>query len=366
MPIEHLRGDEQLVKHLVTTHSPATANAWQQLPYVQLPGEGFGTYLAQHERELEEALPAIEHLPWEDVLFDSVMARETFLQTAASGGQDEFGALAALAQNAEERGRNWFRVTDGRRYLARAAALSPWLTGTSDLLAFARLEPDAWLAVEVWEASTTRPDGSTGYALYPDVSLVRKAVPWDRQGWAHLYPNQACRADRAFGAGFCNLARCQYPKGHPVMMQCVGSELLMATGVQIALETLAYLSASDEYVVEVRPESPAPTRSPREARQAKVAEERPWLRRNLPRYILLDPQRVAEYRPAEAGASAGHHAAPRPHQRRGHWRELRHERYHVEPGQQRRVWVKQAWIGASEWTHEGQRYRVVPPKPREG
>ncbi|MEO7001048.1 MAG: hypothetical protein ABI068_04530 [Ktedonobacterales bacterium] len=102
-------------------------------------------------------------------------------------------------------------MTRGATYLSRAATYSPWLAGPANLLAFMATEPAQWLALEVWEASVQRLDGSLGFPAYPDVTLIRCAVPWTITGWAHLYPNPSCLADRAFGAGFCNLVRRQYP-----------------------------------------------------------------------------------------------------------------------------------------------------------
>jgi hypothetical protein len=92
----------------------------------------------------------------------------------------------------------------------------------------------------------------------------------------------------------------------------------------------------------------------------------PWERapyRALPHYILIDPQRAHEYGRTESPGGEGHHASPRPHTRRGHWRELRADRYEREvDGAPRKLWIKPAWVGASEWTSEGARYRVVPPR----
>lgn len=356
MPNQHPRGDEPLIRHVAETHTLQAAQAWQRLPYILLPENGFGQYLAQHTRELQEAMPLVEHLPWDDALYDLLYHRTAFLD-------DTIGASPVLSQafGKVDRGHCWLRISSGQRYLRRQAVTSPWLTGPRDLLEFAAPDPDTWLAVEVWESEVLRPDGTRGFPSYPDVTLVPVATPWDYGSWAHLYTNPLCRVDRAYGAGFCNLARCPFPSGHPKQVPCVGSEVVMSAGGSLALLALAYLVACDQYLVEVTPAAAAHPPTPKEQRQEKIAEQKPWLRRDLPHYILIDPQQAAEYRQSGTGEK-GTHAAPLPHGRRGHWRTLRHERYHVPPGEVRRVFVKPTWIGALEWQSSGQRYRVAPPR----
>ena len=92
-------------------------------------------------------------------------------------------------------------------------------------------------------------------------------------------------------------------------------------------------------------------------------DPKPWTR-SLPHIILLDPMRAHKYGHPESGrpGQGAPHALPRVHQRRGHWRMLRHERFTRDPeGKPRRVFVRQAWIRERQWIHEGSRYRVLEP-----
>lgn len=116
------------------------------------------------------------------------------------------------------------------------------------------------------------------------------------------------------------------------------------------------LNNSSSYPVIVEPE-PKATPPKQRRKAAKTRALKPWLDERAPRVIMLNPtKRYPEH------GRGGTHATPMPHQRRGHWRTLQAERYKARRGQ--RVWVKPAWIGPSEWTHQGNIYRVVaPPKP---
>jgi hypothetical protein len=125
----------------------------------------------------------------------------------------------------------------------------------------------------------------------------------------------------------------------------------MSAGVRLGTLALAYLSQSEEYPVEV---TPRPPRTPHPKADPRIPEK-PWLREDLPHIILIDPQRVREYRPLPAG---GTHAPPSPHQRRGHWRQLRAERFRVKA----RVWVRPSWVGPTTWETGGQVYRVLADK----
>ncbi|MBV9279331.1 MAG: hypothetical protein JOZ41_04550 [Chloroflexi bacterium] len=253
------------------------------------------------------------------------------------------------------------RVQMGERYGRQGAVSAPWLIGLRDLPAPFRPHAERRLVVEAWEQTVVLPGGKgRGIPAYPDVSLV----PWERR-WtfdelADLYPNLACRSGRALGDGhgFCNLARCQFPPGHPTAEACRSSELIMSAGVRLALLTLAYLLQCEEHVVAVRPVE-------RKGEKVRPAgkDPKPWTR-SLPHLILLDPLRAREYgQPGGAGErdeTPGGHTSPRPHGRRGHWRMLRAERFRRdEAGQVRRVFVRPAWIGPREWLSEGQRYQVI-------
>ena len=108
--------------------------------------------------------------------------------------------------------------------------------------------------------------------------------------------------------------------------------------------------SSSSHLVEV---SPTSSRTPR---TSKTAKSKPWLRDDLPTVILISPDEARHY--GHRVEPKGSHASPRPHQRRGHWKTLRSERYAVEK-RGTRVWVRPAWIGDPEWVFQGNRYKVV-------
>ena len=349
-----LRSDAPLIRHLFERFGASTARDWQRPPLVLLPGQGFVRYLVEHEVELMELMPDIAHLPWDDVVFDYQDGRSVVTGIAAQ--------TLPYDPALSDRGQCWIRVRTLPLYRRSVNISSPWMAGPRDLLAPFDDDPDRWLDIEAWEASVLRPGSSErGFPAYPDVSLVPHDAPWSFGAVAHLYPNLGCRSGRAYGHGhgFCNLTRCQFPPGHPVALSCHGSELVMSAGIRLTVLTLAYRMQSDDYLVEVRPPE-AKGRKPRPAGK----DPKPWTRA-LPHLILLDPLRAHEY--GHPGGSreteTGGHLSPRAHQRRGHWRMLRHERFARDAqGKARRVFVKQAWIGASQWDHQGQRYRLVEPE----
>ncbi len=362
------RGDAPLIKHLARQRpgpdALATARAWQALPYVRLPGDEFARYLWGERERLTETMPEAQ-LPWADAVYDLADGRQLFMDLLGWSAR-------AWEASFPSRGQCWLRVTALPAYLRRERVASPWLGawsrgtgGSGDLLAPFRAAPDRWIAVEVWEAGALRPDGTSGFPAYPDVSIIPRADPWDAAGLAHLYPNPACRSGRAYGPGFCHVRRCKYGFGDPRQAPCLTSDLLMSVGVMMAVLTLAYLDQSDELVVEVRSERPA---------RGRRRNPKPWLDTDLPHHILIDPARVREYgHPSAGGVAAdtaggvGGESGARHGSPRGHWRYLRHERFRRdEQGRVRRIRVREPWEGAPAWTAGGRRYRVVAPPEMEG
>lgn len=112
---------------------------------------------------------------------------------------------------------------------------------------------------------------------------------------------------------------------------------------KLAVQALAYLLHSPEHRVHVKPTVPP------EPKKKGKPQRKPWLREDLPRIILLDPSRAATVHGMRHLSPSGRNA-PHPHSRRGHWRTLSEER---------RVWVRQSWIGPLEWKHAGKTYRVM-------
>jgi hypothetical protein len=317
------RPDFPLVRHLAETGGAYAAQAWQSLPYILLPGEGFAAYAMDHVSG--SGLPPPDRLPWPDAVYDFPEGTAQILRRlwhTTLGEQDVTPTLP-------NRGRCWMRVRTTR-------------------------EPGDGYLVETWEEQVS----TGGLPPGPDITFV----PWERAPYRalHIFPNPRCprgRYDDRFG--WCALEVCNFRHDQARILPCAGSSMIMNAGVLLIQAILIYLSGMDEYLVQVEPVLDA-----RGRRQAtKSAAQKPWTRLDLPHYILIDPQRAHEYGRTESPGGEGHHASPRPHTRRGHWRELRAERYEREAdGAPRKLWIKPAWVGASEWTSEGARYRVVPPR----
>ena len=108
-----------------------------------------------------------------------------------------------------------------------------------------------------------------------------------------------------------------------------------------------WLKNSDKHPVEVTPVK-KPKLSP-------LNKDKPWRRATGPRILFLDRM------PTTQAESTGTHASPKPHRRRGHWRELSHPRYRHHPQYQQRIWVKPSFIGPEQTVYESNLYRLIKP-----
>jgi len=118
-----------------------------------------------------------------------------------------------------------------------------------------------------------------------------------------------------------------------------------------------YLFQTEKKLVETRQQVHAPGSLTR--RQQKEAVKKPFLREDLPTVILIDPRDTLVH--GRSVPQGGTHASPVPHQRRGHFRVLKHARY-KEPGKV--IPVASSWVGDSEWVYNGNEYRVLPENKR--
>ncbi len=335
------RGDLALRKHL-SARDPQLCEDYQRLPYILLPGKDWMDRLFAKHEDLSSSLAIIENLAWGDFVLDFDHGRMDFL--AAATGQDFF------AKPRYSRGKVIIRATKMPIYLARMARLSPWVQ--PDLFDAFRANADDYIVIETWESGIPDPDGSIGYPGWPDVSILDRYHPNDVDHCAHLYPNTQCFGPRFHGKGFCHIKRCLYPDDGRKIMECVGSDILMTNSLILFFLSIAYMQYADEYLVKVTPR-PKSDKTPKD-----LPKNKPWLKQDLPHWIMIDPGRINEYRPATPGD--GSHASPRPHERRGHWRELRSDRYVNMRG--KKVFIKPQWIGETEWEGDGNHYKVrMPP-----
>ena len=114
---------------------------------------------------------------------------------------------------------------------------------------------------------------------------------------------------------------------------------------------MAYIKYGDKHVVEV-------TSTPDKLAKAKrnpVNRKRPWAKSSGPHVLLLDRM------PTEKTESAGTHASPKPHKRRGYWKTLRDPRFRHHTQYQKQIFVKPCFVGDKQVTYEGNIYRLVEP-----
>jgi len=321
-----IRTDSALIKHLAHTVSLDAALVYNRLPLFVIPEES--QELMQHERSLLDAAPDILPLPFDDFLLDFPFGTGPLLSSFGGGGSSD-------------RGRLWVRV---RRFEAlseidRATTVRP------DQLTPLRSLRDG-IFLEGWEEKTAW----GGLPPYPDYSAVdiTRARMGDFTSHWHLYPRPECpNGERAFGRnlGWCNLAHCSH-KGEERNVLCASSEFFQATMCRLVVLSLIYISEGLGGVTTEASWKPKPG-----SREEKTERVKPWAAPRRETYIIIDPVRAAEYgHPSGARPETpGHHASPTPHPRRGHWRRIPPDR---------KTWVRQTWVGAKEWSHEGRTYRI--------
>ena len=337
------RGDAPLIRYLAETRGLATAQFWQRLPYVVLPGDGFQSYVQAHASELQAACPTLDRLPWPDFVCDCAPAVLDTIAWARVAEKRPDIADKLPQDTMDTRAQSWVRVTTKEAWLRGQAVASNWYSpgyveNVRKSLAF-----DPWICLEVWVRSLMTPD-----QCIPETYFISTRHPWDG------------------GRGSQAIVRTPWVVDTPTF----NIRAIVEQVARTATYTLVYLTQCNEYVVEVVPQLSEHQRKAAD----KATRKRPWLREDRPHYILIDPQRAHEYgaraadpvapsiRPTtleQAAATTPEHVSgsPRPHGRRGHWRQLQHERF-KEP---RAVWVAPAWVGPRDWTSAGQRYRVVAP-----
>lgn len=108
-----------------------------------------------------------------------------------------------------------------------------------------------------------------------------------------------------------------------------------------------YLKHSDKHPVEVTPI--------KQPKLSSLNKDKPWRRATGPRILFLDRM------PTTQAESTGTHASPKPHRRRGHWRELSHPRYRHHPQYKQKIWVKPSFIGPEQTVYESNLYRLIKP-----
>lgn len=335
-----MRSDAELIKHLYFTFGRPTSRNYQNVPLVLLP-ENAVVALMQSEERIAQEVPTLEYLPWSDAVFDLPAGRDTIV-----GSSDPLAG----------RGQMWIRVRRMDDALADLSISSPYL-GEGHLTQFQ--PPENFLFIETWESKTVHEEtteGGRGFPSSPDFSVLPIFNPWSFGKMLHGYPNPECLDLGLRLAGiFCNFAGCRNPTP-AISVRCSVSEMLQSASARVACLALAYiLSGAAGYAVEVKNNTPVK----KESLEKKLRTETPWRRNDLPSIIYLHPDELSKYgHPSGRKEPASQHKSPRPHARRGHWRTLRSERF-TEAMRGRRVFVREAWVGETEWISEGQQYKLI-------
>ena len=114
--------------------------------------------------------------------------------------------------------------------------------------------------------------------------------------------------------------------------------------IYTVLQELIFLMEPQNFILKESPQKIRPFKNKKIPRQ----HERPL-------YTFLKPNAIRER--MGVSISIGNGTKKRPHERRGHWRVLRNERYGDRVGEQ--IWVKHSWIGPSEAKVGNKFYKVI-------
>jgi len=126
-------------------------------------------------------------------------------------------------------------------------------------------------------------------------------------------------------------------------------EMNNVVSIIIGFLTFAYLG--DKYPIHVRSNTEISNS------EKKRRKKKPWVLRNAPRLIYLNSIQEVENKEHQGGT----HASPTPHQRRGCWKTLRHEKfknhpmYQVENG----VYTRPCIVGNTDEVINGNRYTII-------
>lgn len=353
-----LREDSRLIMLLARQFGLKTALSWQQAPHLEVPAQWrtestrlmIPAALKGVDPNTEEGvLRVLSHFPAEgDPEFPREMAEvKEGMATLEQSVWEDFCMVIPkghLGQRAS--GWRWSRL----RLMKEASRLpgSPWIPASQwDPLAD---EEGSWLLLETLIVDQRRLRLGSGELVKLGLEVPRmhsiaidRNRPWDAAGvkrlggmseadWRYLTQEELVMVDRREDGGP-DLATMSKAQARILVFE--------------HLTLLWQLIFGEAHPVEVVPE-PRPPR-PGEQYRNRV---RPWLREDLPRVVMIEPVQEEEGTRVAASESG---RKVRGHHRRGHWRELRAERFH----RKRRLWVRPAWVGPREWRVPGQIYRVV-------
>lgn len=322
-----IRSDFPLIRHLSRRWGNEVAMGWQRLPLIQLAGETLRT-----EMEGKLLSESFKNLPFEDFVFDLDGTGFGISMKLAEVGQTSNIRLVHY----------WFRLSKAKTYLANAKKLSPWFKsenfgagpGTGDMVV-----PDLYLEVWLDDPYVRKVKGEELGLICKNPEIT--GIQLNPFRYQHNFSTDDMRMfNRVTGTETKKILE-EY-RNHLIMSAILASHMNM----------------TQEYMVELRPEVVLPRRN-------GAKDKKPWTYEYLPRIILIDPNKPSpHFPPVEAvntigtvAATVGTHATPRPHQRRGHYRKYKSDRFRYMKG--KTVFVKPSWIGPEQWIKEGQVYKVL-------
>jgi hypothetical protein len=110
---------------------------------------------------------------------------------------------------------------------------------------------------------------------------------------------------------------------------------------------LALISHPQNYILLESPELTGHERR-------RIASGKRFPNAKRPRYIVVDHDILVRL-----NKSIGTHAKPVPHQRRGHWMRLSERCRHARERGLEKVWVRDAYVGETDFIQDGRRYQVL-------
>lgn len=148
------------------------------------------------------------------------------------------------------------------------------------------------------------------------------------------------------------------PDGRMAMMTAKEDPAAYGPTVQAGLETrsrivintayhLALIAHPSNYIVRE-----TPTLTPKEQRRVATGKNFPDAKR--PRYLIVDHEVLVNRMKPQ-----GTHAAPAPHQRRGHWRRLAERCKYARARGNWKTWVRDCKVGETDFVANNRRYQVL-------
>lgn len=206
-----------------------------------------------------------------------------------------------------------------------------------------------WILCELWYL------GPTGVSQYPRWILIPQDDPSATDQFHYFEPPEDGAQEPTWYRGEI-LDPNPGPPTDPPSFEAVLHYLLLLdeAHAKTILLALVYLT---EFATLLRVSPPLPQNQ----KEQKTILLKPWLVPRQHAIISIDPSRLAEYHHPAFTQTINVRHAPRPHNRRGHWRNL------PEGMADSRTWIRPTWVGDREWQDaQGNTYVFIPPNGETG